>query len=58
MVSTQEAGRPKARALWAVEGWAEVRTLGRGSVGRKVLVRRAFEGHRGLKGPCLFSRPE
>ena len=50
--------RPDLPAVRLVEGQAEVRVLASGNVGPSVLARGAFEGHRGLGGPCLFSRPE
>ena len=57
-VSPQESSRPIPPALRQAEGQPEVRALARGSVGPSVLARGAFEGRRGLGGPCLFSRPE
>ena len=57
-VSPQEAGRPDVPAVQRPEGWAEVRALGSGRVGPSVLAQAAFEGRRGLGGPCPFSHPE
>ena len=58
MDSLQEEGRPHPLALQRAEGQAEVRALRSGSVGSSVLDGGAFEGRRGLGGPCPFSRPE
>ena len=54
-VCSQEAGRPKATAVWIVAEWTEVRALGKGSMGPRVLARGAVESHRGVGGPCPFS---
>ena len=57
-VNPQEAGLWEWRAVWGAEGWDEVKALGRGSVGPRVLERGAFKGGWGLGGPCPFSSPE
>ena len=57
-VSPQEAGRRDPKAVWQVEGRTEVRALGRGSVGPKVLVQLSFKIRRWLRSPCPFSHTE
>ena len=49
---------PDPPAVQRTEGRGEVRALASGSVSPSVLACRAFEGHRGLRGPCPFPSPE
>ena len=57
-VRPQEAGRPGLPAVRGAEGRAEVRALASGILGPRVLAHGAFECRWGLRGTCLFSRPE
>ena len=56
-VSPKEAGRPEVMVVRSAEVRADVRALGRGSVGPRVLMQGVFKGLMWLGGPCPFSRP-